>query len=129
MLLFVEAIAGVDGLDDRERAGTPFRNQVPEYPRLLMETNELGVKGIHIGILNEVLASRLHPKFRAAVNVFTDLGAIVEEISTPMHEFAPAFFGALRRQGGTNGRNGRASARRQVTLTDLHKEDVALYSG
>ena len=31
----LKVIAGVDGLDDRQIAGTPFPGQVPDYPTLL----------------------------------------------------------------------------------------------
>ncbi len=123
--VLLEAIAGVDGLDDRQRAGTPFPDQVPKYSKLLLETKERGVKGMRIGILKEGLTSRIldkgvESKFRAAAAVFEELGAVVEEVSVPMHEIAPAIFGAASRQGGAMGRVGRASGRRQVMLTDLY---------
>jgi len=119
--LLLEAIAGVDGLDDRQRAGTPFRKDVPKYSSLLLETKEAGVKGMRIGILKEGLSSKLldssvGDKFRAAALVFESLGATVEEVSVPMHDIAPALFGATSRQGGAMGRSGKASGRRQVML-------------
>ncbi|KAE8447685.1 hypothetical protein EG329_010491 [Mollisiaceae sp. DMI_Dod_QoI] len=125
--LLLEAIAGVDGLDDRQRAGTPFRNQVPKYSQILLDTKEAGVKGMRIGILREGLTSKIldpgvDTKFRAAAKVFEELGAAVEEVSIPMHEIAPALFGAASRQGGVMGRAGRASGRRQVMLTDLYEK-------
>jgi amidase len=123
--ILLEAIAGVDGLDDRQRAGTPFRDQVPKYSQILLDTKDIGVKGMRIGILKESLASKIldpgvDAKFHAAASVFTELGARVEEVSVPMHTIAPAIFGAASRQGGAMGRDGRASGRRQVMLTDLY---------
>jgi amidase len=125
--VLLEVIAGVDGLDDRQRAGTPFPDQVPKYSQLLLQTKEAGVKGMRIGILKEGLSSKIldkgvETKFRAAAAVFKELGAVVEEVSVPMHEIAPAIFGAMSRQGGAMGRAGKASGRRQVMLTDLYEK-------
>ncbi|CAG8961663.1 hypothetical protein HYFRA_00006200 [Hymenoscyphus fraxineus] len=121
--LLLEAIAGVDGLDDRQRAGTPFRKDVPNYSQVLRDTKEAGVKGFRIGVLKEGHSSKIMDpnvaaKFHAAVELFRELGAIVEEISIPMHEIAPAIFGAASKQGGAIGRAGRATGRRQI-LTDM----------
>jgi amidase len=124
--LLLEAIAGVDGLDDRQRAGTPFRHQVPAYSKLLLESKHVGLKGIRIGVLKEGLSFKIidpgvESKFRAAAAVLEELGAIVEEVSIPMHVIAPAIFGAASKQGGAIGRAGHASGRRQVMLTDLYE--------
>ena len=125
--VLLEAIAGVDGLDDRQRAGTPFRDQVPKYSKILLETKDAGVKGLRIGILKEgisskIMDSQVSAKFQAAAKVFEELGATVEEVSIPMHSIAPAIFGAASKQGGALGRAGRASGRRQVMLTDLYEK-------
>jgi amidase len=101
--LLLEVIAGVDGLDDRQRAGTPFPNQVPRYSQILLETKDASVKGLRIGILKEGLSSKIldpniDAKFRAAALVFEELGAVVEEISVPMHEISSAIFAAASRQ-------------------------------
>lgn len=103
--ILLEAIAGVDGLDDRQRAGTPFRDRVPKYSRILLETKATGIKGLKIGILKEGTSSKLtdpgvKSKFQAAAAVFEKLGAIVEEVSISIHEIAPAIFGAASKQGG-----------------------------
>lgn len=84
--ILLEAIAGVDGLDDRQRAGTPFRHQVPKYSEILQETQGLGIKGLRIGVLKEGISSKIldpgvDSKFRTAVLVFEELGAVVEEVS------------------------------------------------
>jgi amidase len=103
--ILLEAIAGVDGLDDRQRAGTPFREQVPKYSQILIDTKEAGIKSLRIGVLKEGLSSNImdkgvKEKFHAAVEVLKGLGAIVEEVSIPIHEIAPAIFGAASKQGG-----------------------------
>lgn len=125
--ILLEVIAGVDGLDDRQRAGTPFRDQVPSYSRILQDNKAAGVKGMRIGILKEGLSSQIldpgvESKFLAAASIFKELGATVEEVSIPMHEVAPAIFSAASRQGGAMGRTGKASGRRQVMLTDLYEK-------
>jgi len=125
--LLLEAIAGVDGLDDRQRAGTPFPKDVPKYSKILQDTKEQGIRGLKIGILKEGISSPLQnpdvkAKFLEAVAVFEELGAKVEEVSVPMHDIAPAIFGAASKQGSLMGRNGRASGRRQVMLTDLYEK-------
>lgn len=125
--MLLEATAGVDGLDDRQQAGTPFLGEVPKYWKVLLDAKEAGVKGMRIGILKEGLSSNIlgkgvEAKFRAAAVVFQELGAVVEEVSVPMHEIAPAIFGAMSRQGGAMGRAGKASGRRQVMLTDLYEK-------
>jgi amidase len=103
--ILLEAIAGVDGLDDRQRAGTPFRDQVPKYSQLLLDSKEEGIKGLRIGVLKEGLSSKIldagvESTFRASLAVLEELGAVVEEVSIPMHEIAPAIFGAVSKQGG-----------------------------
>ncbi|KAF4631907.1 hypothetical protein G7Y89_g6222 [Cudoniella acicularis] len=101
--ILLEAIAGVDGLDDRQRAGTPFRDQVPKYSSILLETKDSGIRGLQIGVLKEGLSSKImdpgvENKFRAAVAVLKNLGTIVKEISIPMHEIAPIIFAAASKQ-------------------------------
>lgn len=103
--LLLEAIAGVDGLDDRQRAGTPFRKDVPKYSQILVDTKEAGIKGLRVGVLKEGYSSTImNPKvaeiFHAAVDVLRELGAVVEEVSIPIHGIAPAIFGAASKQGG-----------------------------
>jgi amidase len=100
---------------------------VPKYSKILLATKADGVKGMRIGILKEGISSKIidkgvRSKFMAAASIFRELGATVEEISVPMHNIAPAIFGAASRQGGALGRAGKASGRRQVMLTDLYEK-------
>lgn len=43
--ILLEAIAIIYGLDDRHRAETHFRDQVPNYSQILLDTKDAGVKG------------------------------------------------------------------------------------
>jgi len=64
----------------------------------------------------------LKSKFLEAVKVFEELGAVVEEVSVPIHTIAPAIFSVASRQGGALGRDGKSTGRRQVMLTDLYEK-------
>ena len=79
--LLLEVIAGPDGLDSRQRDV-----KVARYTEALAG----GAKGLRIGVLKEGFG---HPnsepdvdaKVRAAAARFKTLGAIVEDVSVPMH--------------------------------------------
>ena len=131
--LLLEAIAGVDGYDDRQIAGTPFRKDVPHYAEILESTKDQGVKGMKIGILKEGLtSSALDPevdkKFQAAASVFQKLGATVEEISIPMHDQSRAIYTVMSKLGNHMGMLGRATGRRQVMLTDMFEKKKFPYT-
>ncbi|EXJ85732.1 hypothetical protein A1O1_06100 [Capronia coronata CBS 617.96] len=131
--IMLEAIAGVDGLDDRQIAGTPFPKNVPAYSQILRDTKEQGVKGMRIGLLHEGLTSpvmdaEIAKKFRAAVAVFEKLGANVETVSVPMHASARQVYSVLTKMGNHIGMLGRATGRRQVMLTDLFEKKALPYT-
>ncbi|KAH8686207.1 putative amidase [Ilyonectria robusta] len=120
----LQAIAGADGMDDRQIAGTPFVKDVPKYAEILEATRSQGVKGMRIGILKEglsspMLDSEVEKKFKAAVAEFAKLGAIITEVSVPMHQFARTIYVVMSKMGNHMGMQGRATGRRQVMLTDL----------
>lgn len=88
--LLLQAIAGADGIDDRQQAGCPFPSDVPDYPSLAKQ----GVKGLKIGILSEGLDRPLADKRVSelvvkAAEALRELGAEVEEVSVPFHKEAP----------------------------------------
>lgn len=95
--LLLEVIAGEDGLDPRQYA-----------PRTARYTDALrrGIKGLRIGVVKEGFG---HPnsepdvdaKVRAAAEVFGKLGAIVEEVSVPMHAAGPAIWTPIALEGAT----------------------------
>lgn len=95
--LLLEVIAGEDGLDPRQYA-----------PRTARYTEALrrGIKGLRIGVVKEGFG---HPnsepdvdaKVRAAAEVFGKLGAIVEEVSVPMHAAGLAIWTPIALEGAT----------------------------
>lgn len=131
--LLLEAIAGVDGLDDRQVAGTPFPGHVPCYAHILKETASQGIKGLKIGVLAEGLSvSGINPaivaKFKDAMDVFRRLGAVVEEVHVPIHAQARTIVSVLSKMGNHMGMLGRATGRRQMMLTDLFVKKNIPYS-
>ena len=102
--LLLRAIAGVDGLDDRQRAGTPFPAQVPDYSTLLSAGALLTVNGMRklwIGVLREgfempEMDSRVAECVKRAAAKFAEMGAEVVDVSVPGHAGAPALGRAYR---------------------------------
>ena len=93
--LLLEVIAGPDGIDSRQRDV-----KVARY----IEALDGGVAGLRIGVLKEGFG---HPnsepdvdaKVRAAAQRFADLGAIVDDVSVPMHALGfPIWAGHAQRQ-------------------------------
>lgn len=116
----LEALAGADGLDQRQLAGTPLRDQVPQYSK----TYSQGVKGLKVGILKESFSvpttdERVANLVRKAAEKFAELGADVEEVSVPCHLWVPETWAVISRIGGTQGFMGTCSPNRGLVLTDL----------
>ncbi|KAI0342635.1 amidase signature enzyme [Trametopsis cervina] len=132
-------IAGVDGLDDRQIAGTPFPSQVPAYSQLLsaarsaralLSVAETGTspapgepRKLRVGILLEghtfqEMDPRVANLVRGAAQKFADLGAEVTEISVPGHSQG-ALLGRVHRLTQYNNLLGRASGTRQIYQNDL----------
>ena len=129
----LEAIAGVDGFDDRQIAGTPFLGSVPRYGEILWETQQQGVRGMRIGILKEgvelpLIDPGVEAKFRDAVAGFEKLGATVSEISIPLHGLGRNIYTVMSKMGNHMGMLGRATGRRQVMLTDLFEKKSLPYT-
>ncbi len=128
------AVAGVDGLDDRQIAGVPFPEDVPDYAALLramdVAKGSLPLKGVRIGILAEAVAlptadAGVVAKFRAATQLLATLGADVREVSVPLHVQGRAIVTVMAKMGNHMGMLGRATGRRGVMLTDLFaKKDI-----
>jgi amidase len=93
--LLLEVIAGPDGLDPRQ-----YNVRVDKYTAALGR----GVAGLRIGVLTEGFR---HPssepdvdqKVREAAERFRALGAIVEEVSIPMHLDGPAIWTPIALEG------------------------------
>ncbi|HEU5295177.1 MAG TPA: amidase [Burkholderiaceae bacterium] len=93
--LLLEAIAGPDGLDPRQ-----YNVRVDKYTAALGR----GVAGLRIGVLTEgfrhpVSEPDVDQKVRQAAERFRALGAIVEEISIPMHLDGPAIWTPIALEG------------------------------
>lgn len=130
----LQAIAGVDGLDDRQIAGVPFPEDVPKYAEILRSMDlKKGLEGIKIGILKEGLEPRtldsgVKDKFWAAAKVFERLGADVTEVSLPIHAQARTIYTVMSKMGNHMGMLGRATGRRGMLLTDLFEKKNLPYT-
>jgi amidase len=130
----LQAIAGVDGLDDRQIAGVPFPKDVPKYAEILQSMDlSKGLRGVKIGIFKEglepsTLDAGVKDKFLAAVQVFEKLGADVKEVSVPIHTQARVIYTVLSKLGNHMGMLGRATGRRGVVLTDLFEKKNLPYT-
>jgi len=96
--LFLEAIAGEDQLDSRQRV-----------PRVDRYTDALGqdARGMRIAVVKEGFGRYdSHPDVdatvRAAAAHLENIGAVVEEVSIPMHEAGLAIWGAICTDGMYN---------------------------
>lgn len=95
--LLLEVLAGDDGYDPRIKA--PI---VEDYTKALGK----GVKGLKIGILKEgfeqaTSEAAVNEAVRAGAKRFKELGAIVEDVSVPMHMDGPAIWGPIGTEGAT----------------------------
>jgi amidase len=103
--LLLGAIAGKDGLDDRQ-IDAPAYGAVNYYEPLLAYQNDPGaaVKGMRIAVLTEALQvdgldPRVAAKVTQAANMFRTLGAEVLDVSIPMHLLGGAIWTVANRQG------------------------------
>ena len=90
--LLLEAIAGADGIDSRQRDV-----KVAPYTAAL----EQGVKGLRIGVVAEGFGHAnsepdVDAKVRAAAQRFAELGAVVSDVSVPMHMAGFAVWAGIR---------------------------------
>ncbi|EJU01923.1 amidase signature enzyme [Dacryopinax primogenitus] len=121
--LMLRVMAGTDGLDDRQM-GTPAPDGVPDYPGMVRDAQENGIKGLKIGVLKESFAlpcmeQRMEAKVREAAARFTQLGAVVEEVSVPMHLLSPVLWSGMRHGMAEQSVLANQVGRRGVYLTDL----------
>jgi len=96
--LFLEVLAGEDGLDPRQ-----YAPQTDTYTAALGR----GVSGLRIGVLKEgfglpVSEADVDTKVRAAAEQFKALGATVDEVSVPMHRDGAAIWTPIAVEGLTN---------------------------
>lgn len=130
----LEAIAGVDGIDDRQIAGVPLPKDVPKYSEILQSMDlSKGLKGLRIGVLKQgletpTLDAGVKDKFLAAVKVFERLDAEITEVSVPIHSQARTIYAVVSKMGNHMGMLGRAVGRRGLMLTDLLEKKNLPYS-
>jgi amidase len=94
--LLLEILAGPDGLDSRQNGSRPGAYR---------ETLDQGVKGLRIGLVREGFGRGnsepgVDDKVRRAARRFEQLGAIVSEVSVPMHKIGPSIWGPIGYEGG-----------------------------
>jgi amidase len=106
--LLLTALAGYDGLDGRQGAECPLRENVPQYHEELAkfaegkDTSQVG-RGMKVGIITESLSiPGTVPEVArvvedAAMKYFAAAGAQVERVSVPMHLLGPAIWTAASR--------------------------------
>ncbi|KAL4885757.1 amidase signature domain-containing protein [Aspergillus karnatakaensis] len=127
--VLLRVVAGADGVDDRCGAGVPFPEDVPAYDGLMKEG---GIKGMRIGVLREGVPEGIdkgvEARFREAVKVFEALGAVVVEVSVPLHASARGVYSVVSKMGNHMGMLGKATGRRQAMLTDLFEKKGLPYT-
>jgi amidase len=93
--LFLEVLAGADGLDPRQ-----YAPRVAEYTKALGKS----VKGMKIGVVKEGFGhanseGEVDERVKAGAAHFARLGAIVEDISLPMHSVGPVIWSPIALEG------------------------------
>lgn len=91
----LEAVAGYDGLDPRQTKAVPDHYDATS-------TLGQGVEGLRIGILDEGFTGatpEVEESVRAAIDVLTGLGAVINKVSVPEHLTISKPFRALNAEG------------------------------
>ncbi len=94
--LLLEVLAGRDSLHSR---------QGPSYSGGYVESLALGVEGLRIGLLHEGFGlangeAGVNATVASAAQRFAVLGAVLEDISVPMHKSGPAIWRGIAAEGG-----------------------------
>ncbi|KAJ7475773.1 amidase signature domain-containing protein [Mycena latifolia] len=102
--LLLGAIAGKDGLDDRQIDAPAYGVNYYEPLLAYQEDPKAAVKGMRIAVLVESLQvngldKRVADKVKEAANLFRALGAEVLEVSVPMHLLGAAIWTVANLQG------------------------------
>jgi len=96
--VMLEVIAGPDGLDPRQYAEQHSKN----YAEIMKQ----GIKGLRIGVVKEGFGwpnsmAASDAKVKAAAAALAKAGAIVEDVSIPMHLVGPAIWLPIAAEGAT----------------------------
>src|SRR5579872_4851744 len=95
--LFLEVLAGADGLDPRQ-----YAPRTADYTKALSgdrKSTRLGVVKEGFGHANS--EKEVDAKVRAGAKILEGLGAVVEDVSIPMHLVAPAIWLPIAAEGAT----------------------------
>lgn len=119
----LDAIAGYDGIDDRS-LGAASHGSFGYSAALQPSSGRLD--GIKIGLLregfnHEIVDPGVRDHVLAAARKLESLGAIVEDVSIPLHLEGPSIWTIQQRISGSSGILGRASGRRGLGLTEFEK--------
>ncbi|KAI1120779.1 amidase signature domain-containing protein [Nemania abortiva] len=122
----LDAIAGYDEIDDRSLgAGQPGSFEFAKSLSAgIASTPKLD--GVRVGVLREgfeqsIVQPEVKEVVRAAVRKMEGLGAIVEEVSIPLHLQGPAIWTIQQRISGAAGILGQAHGRRGLGLTEFEQ--------
>ncbi|KAF3014787.1 hypothetical protein E8E14_011211 [Neopestalotiopsis sp. 37M] len=134
--LLLSVLSGYDGIDPRMTPETPLRKNVPQYHEILdkaiAQRTEAGTwtasqaaKGLRIGVLKEgwevpTMTPEVTAATKAACARFTALGAVVEEVSIPLHKIGPAIWTAATRANMIDSMTNVSPTLLSHTLPDLN---------
>jgi amidase len=138
--LMLGVMAGYDGLDPRMTPETPLREGVPDYhgdlEAWVASQKEAGQwnpesagKGLRVGILKEAfevpgLDPDVSATVRSAAERLSSLGAVVEEVSIPMHAHAAAIWTVATRPFMPHFISGHASPLLSHTMEHLEPNPI-----
>lgn len=120
--LLLQVIAGDDGIDDR--GGFCVKGDMYHEKLLALGDGKISLEGMKIGILKEGMDNaNLDAKMKAcvknAIEKFEELGAIVEEVSVPMHSSGTLIWTIISKVGGYLSKTNQVYSRRGLALNDL----------
>ncbi|KAK3064085.1 hypothetical protein LTS18_010246 [Coniosporium uncinatum] len=125
--LLLEAIAGPDGMDDRQPPSMPAEalQYSSSLDKFLAETSQdKPLSGFKIGVLKEgfalpVMDANVDKAVRSAVADLAKLGAEVIDVSVPGHnDICTAWMCTLPYAGGRDGLLGDRTGRKELYMTD-----------
>lgn len=120
----LEAIAGPDGIDDRQPFNLPKTSYTTDLATFLSAPSDKPLSNIKIGILSEGLAiPSINPNilslFHRSVETLATLGAAIHNISIPLHsEAAVVWMCSLPLSGAPTALLGDSMGRKQLHLND-----------
>ncbi|KAK2609942.1 hypothetical protein N8I77_003411 [Diaporthe amygdali] len=119
----LDVIAGYDGIDDRS-LGAAAHDSFGYSAALQSSSGRLD--GVKIGLLKEgfnqeIVDPRVRDHVLAAARELESFGAVIEEVSVPLHLEGPSIWTIQQRISGSSGILGRASGRRGLGLTEFEK--------